>query len=810
MSKSYLRSTYHQKVKNASEVDLVCIPDLPFKVGNIPWDSIDWEHFLPKIITVDVKAYIFDYDFAFTDPFNWNNLFEQCDHLFRELSTLNASHRGKPRPILFVCERLGGIIFKETLLRIQARSYEQRALANEISGVVFLATPHSIEEDEQGRRKFALILRRVYKEVRDSVFSKSDLTLLSLISQRFEEIPFDLPLLSVYESQPTRLLQSGIITIRKSAVVLVDHRYAKIDLPHVTHTCSDIHVSDLAKSPSYESRLHKDIASYLDKRARITVEQTSNTLDALSTTYAPSSFISRTDTEISSQAPMSPRPEDPFLSNGVTSPSSESARSHSRSSDGSIEVVSPFSALNITVKDIILPYRQISPHTQNEDFFPRLEITKAIEDHLVVDKRGRSGPDLKTYVLYGPAGHGKTELAVAFFFDHLNDFDVMIFLHGENADKLRHDIANCVVGLGLVDQSDALSNAMFCYQQLMSWLEYPVKKPALSQRSLGRQAKSPEAGEFAKVLLVIDNADDPELVLNSCWPKHGLCSILVTSQSPVAMSHQYFGTNGSEVGLLSEREGMDMLSQLTSEVPTCSRMDTKTMQDITSRLNGFPLAIAGASSMVVSEQLSLEDLRDWLYEENGYEDFVRQRIGGKIQRGYKHTNISAAVTSDLSDEMPRALLSVACFLDPDGVSESILVANIDAEALAGTNYPRNKSEFRKARTALLRRSIIKRNNEQRTLWFHRIPRDVTLALLKDKPDEMRKFFDIAVVLVRSQWPSSIGAAVGKWHEVKRWETCSKLYIQIRNILSAFKSNEATLSSMSSVKSLVELFADAGR
>ncbi|KAL9619090.1 MAG: hypothetical protein Q9160_006266 [Pyrenula sp. 1 TL-2023] len=815
MSQSYLRLKYHQKIQNAAEVDLVCIPDLPFKVGNIPWHSIDWEQFLPRIISVDVVAYIFDYELTFTDPFDWDNLWNQSDDLFRELNKLTARRLNKPKPILFFCERLGGIIFKETLLKIQARSHQQCALANEISGVVFLATPHSIDEDERGRTKFATILRRAYKEVKDSVFSQSDLTRLSLTSQRFEELPLDLPLLSVYESQPTRVLQPGFINVRKSPLVLVDHRYAKLDLPHVTFACSDIHVGDLAKSPFLPSRLHKDIATFLDEQAKVAAEQVRNSSEVLISTYEPSLCTRRTNSGMTTQLPLSPKSQVSFPTHGsssTSSPSSKSDRSDSHSSEGSFEAITDSSASSISVNDLLLPYRQISPHAPNEDFFPRPKFTQALRNYLLPlpDIRGRSGPNPKTFVLYGPAGHGKTELAVSFFFDHWNDYDVAIFIHGDNADKLRHEISDCVIGLGLVNEKDARSDSALCHRELMSWLEYPVKKSSRSQRWLGRQPKLPEAGGLARVLIVIDNADDPELVLDSCWPRHGLCSILVTSQSPAAMSKQYFGLNGLEVGPLSEEEGMDMLSQLTSNPLTDDSSDGKVMREIISRLKGFPLAIAGASSMVLSQQLSLEDLKDWLYEEDGYEGFLQQRIGGKIQRGYKYKNVGASLALDMSNEMPGALLSVASFLDPDGVPESILTANIGPDALEDSHYPEHKSEYRQARTALLQRSILKRNKEKQTLWFHRIPRDLSLALLKKSPDDMRKLFEIAVLLVQSQWPSSIGAAVGKWSEVQRWEACSKLYIQIRSILSAYEANETILSSMRHVKSLIELFADAGR
>jgi hypothetical protein len=522
------------------------------------------------------------------------------------------------------------------------------------------------------------------------------------------------------------------------------------------------------------------------------------------------SSVPQTNSESSLQTTTPKRPQVGRLSNGSTSSSSDAERSNTPTSDGSYEIVpSSYPTSAISVKDVALSFYHISPHTKNEGFYPRPHITCAIEQHLLPGTREQTAPYLKTFVLYGPAGHGKTELAVSFFFAHRDEFDVMIFFHGDDKNKLDREMTDSVIGLGLLDASDAISSPALCYNELMSWLEYPVKKPMQNRRHRGLLT-SPETTEFAKVLLVFDNTDDPHLVLKSCWPRNGLCSVLVTSQSPLAMSKQYFGTDGFEVGPLSEQQGMEMLSQLTSGMPNCSGLDAQTMKAIILRLNGFPLAIAGASSMINSQQLSLGDFKEFLHEENGYEEFLTYRIGGRIQRGYRHQNVGGAASLDSPDQIPRALLCVASFLDPDRISESILTAEIDVEALEGTQYPKSKSAFRKARRVLLHRSVLKRNHERKELWLHRIPRDLTLALLRDDPEEMRNLFDIAVLLVRSQWPSSIGAAVGKWSEVKRWDSCSALYIHIRRIWSAFSSNATILSSMKRIRALTELFADAGR
>jgi hypothetical protein len=85
-----------------------------------------------------------------------------------------------------------------------------------ISGVVFLATPHCKQADDWQR--FALIFRPEYKTVNYKLISKEDFSALCLVALHFEELRLNIPILSIYETVPTKL-RTNIFAARKEAIV---------------------------------------------------------------------------------------------------------------------------------------------------------------------------------------------------------------------------------------------------------------------------------------------------------------------------------------------------------------------------------------------------------------------------------------------------------------------------------------------------------------------------------------------------------------------------------------------------------------
>jgi len=85
-----------------------------------------------------------------------------------------------------------------------------------ISGVVFLATPHCKQADDWQR--FAQIFRAEYKTVNYRLLPKEDFSALCLVGLQFEELRLNIPILSIYETVPTRL-RTNIFVARKEAIV---------------------------------------------------------------------------------------------------------------------------------------------------------------------------------------------------------------------------------------------------------------------------------------------------------------------------------------------------------------------------------------------------------------------------------------------------------------------------------------------------------------------------------------------------------------------------------------------------------------
>jgi triacylglycerol esterase/lipase EstA (alpha/beta hydrolase family) len=121
------------------------------------------------------------------------------DLLFR----LHSEQRSHPRPILFVCHSLGGVVFKQALVLASSNRDHYGDLLKSIRGVVFMGTPH------RGSRTAgpALHLSRIINTPFFGGAIRSDLVkALKVSSQSLEEISYmslsllqDLSIVSFYE-----------------------------------------------------------------------------------------------------------------------------------------------------------------------------------------------------------------------------------------------------------------------------------------------------------------------------------------------------------------------------------------------------------------------------------------------------------------------------------------------------------------------------------------------------------------------------------------------------------------------------------
>lgn len=91
---------------------------------------------------------------------------------------------------------------------------------------------------------------------------------------------------------------------------------------------------------------------------------------------------------------------------------------------------------------------QILPFARNDSFFGRGSEMEKISEHL--DWRGRDG--LRTYLIYGRRGVGKTQIALEYAYKNEAGFDAIFWIQCESASSLRQSYVNIALRLDLVQK----------------------------------------------------------------------------------------------------------------------------------------------------------------------------------------------------------------------------------------------------------------------------------------------------------------------------------------------------------------------
>ncbi|MCJ1405467.1 hypothetical protein MMC11_008695, partial [Xylographa trunciseda] len=195
------------------------------------------------------------------DPFHWEEYLNKSATLLELLFDYHASSEEPARPFIFLCEGLGGLIVKQASSRLRDQVFRSQKLLNVISGVVFVGTPHLKQSDENAWQRLATVLRVHLKNVTKKTIPKEDLSRLSLSAQRFEGLGLNIPILSGFETQETKL-RGGLLTSRKAAI-LVDRKFARTHVEKEDLVGIDIATSSVFDPARATSVFRSHVADYI-------------------------------------------------------------------------------------------------------------------------------------------------------------------------------------------------------------------------------------------------------------------------------------------------------------------------------------------------------------------------------------------------------------------------------------------------------------------------------------------------------------------------------------------------------------------
>ncbi|OCK85533.1 hypothetical protein K432DRAFT_439187 [Lepidopterella palustris CBS 459.81] len=387
---------------------------------------------------------------------------------------------------------------------------------------------------------------------------------------------------------------------------------------------------------------------------------------------------------------------------------------------------------------------------------------------------GNQYKNLKTFILCGPGGAGKTEIAVEYMLSEQENYDAVFWVKADGKQNLELSYTQITAHLGIEKKEDQKDTTV-SRELLKSWLTNPKAR-----------APSKTISDPPRWLLIFDNADKED-DLYDFWPQEGQGCALVTTRDPSIKSNTYFAQNGVDVEGLSVREASDLLRSLLSG--HIREPSEEILEQIVTRLDCFPLAIIQMAGIIRRRTLSLADFLE-LYDVEATRSNLHRLDLGRPSHGYSHTLDTVWGLSKF-EAGPSAIVKIVSFLDPDRVQEEVLTRNPAEIRLPGLALDR--LAYQEDLAKLTKSSIIKRYIDLRELSIHRVMQDVVKSHLRVDPAE--RFVDVFMAASRavsSVWPwvllpfDSALAGYSKAETVDRWEQCQRYVPHVLHLKNEFQ------------------------
>ncbi|KAL8792441.1 MAG: hypothetical protein Q9195_004974 [Heterodermia aff. obscurata] len=442
-----------------------------------------------------------------------------------------------------------------------------------------------------------------------------------------------------------------------------------------------------------------------------------------------------------------------------------------------------------------LPCYCFASHTRDSEFFGQSHVMTQLDEALLpLAKPDESSAErLRSFAICGVGGLGKTQIALEYAFSRESKFDAIFFICADSHSKIAESFSLISTKLGLSDQS-VLENRTISRRSVMQWLSNP-SRDANWRLDVKREA---DAVGMANWLIIFDNADDLS-ILRDYWPVGGRGAILITSRDPLAKTYLYSGV-GVDLEPFSPTDGGRLLQRLSRQDNSEEVLEEAV--ELCNRLGGFPLAIARAAAIILRRDLTVKEFLRMYDEEMTFKDLCHETIR-RPQDRYQHT-LSSVWAFDILDAAAMALLDVVSLFDSESILETILSPQCySASDGLIKEYPFSSTCYAKARTDLLKSSLVKRNKTSNQLMLHQLVQDVVRARMA--PDRLQRVFEFAVSLLYQAWPK---AHFRFAHKTPLWEASEQVLPHVLRLHQWWKLHKAWDLGMITKQNLTELILNS--
>ncbi|KAH6672293.1 tetratricopeptide repeat domain-containing protein [Halenospora varia] len=213
------------------------------------------------------------------------------------------------------------------------------------------------------------------------------------------------------------------------------------------------------------------------------------------------------------------------------------------------------------------------PHPVSSIFTGRETLLKELKNDLETSSPLQRNHMQKRFVIYGLGGSGKTEFCCKFAQDNRESFWGVFFIDASSHEAANHTLSE-IAKIGGVEPNERAAKSW------LSSLEHPW-------------------------LLIIDNADDPTIVMEDFIPQGQRGVILITTRNP---SNKVYGTFGSRFYAfekLGTHDASDLLLKAADQPSPWNIPTLASASNIVETLGFLPLAIIHAGRAIMDGLCSL-------------------------------------------------------------------------------------------------------------------------------------------------------------------------------------------------------------
>ncbi|KAL8295899.1 hypothetical protein RB597_009060 [Gaeumannomyces tritici] len=396
-------------------------------------------------------------------------------------------------------------------------------------------------------------------------------------------------------------------------------------------------------------------------------------------------------------------------------------------------------------------HRSCVPVAVSPRFHGRENAIEAVEQAL---QPSWGAPGLRSLVLYGIGGVGKTQIALRYTSLHRSSYEEMLWVKAESAQSIQESFGAIARHLELIgdDANRESENESSAALKVKNWLQTTDKT----------------------WLLVFDGADNIEM-LKEVWPSQARGSIILTTRDHTGCYMDSMAQASFCVQAFDTESGAEFLLKRVGPSPLDLAADDREVARQTSvRFGGLPHALNHVAVYLEQRRLPLSFFPG-MHLRN-----AREMDGTKPwATGSYHHSLSSLWDETFRDLSGDALdlLNILAYFDVDCIQESLLLRGAQHIDGMRCDFLKDEIGLADAQEVLLRAGMISIEQRSRNISLHSVIRE---EIIRHQSREDREFFyAFAANLMSAAFPERWTKDLS--HQFESWGRSAKCLPHVQHL-----------------------------